>query len=246
MARAAVSVIPPRARQAEAAWTFPDGFAGQSESGCGDTSPDVAVQAAMQKSVQRIFCAAAMLLWVGGAFASGDAARWKLARPAARAYLLRGYTPIEALAADGLRPVERSFLDRAAEISREEVRIARLGTSQAASTEVRTFASQLATDHRAIADAVEALRRRKGAAAIESAPAEAPSDNYQKLAAKTGAEFDREFVRVIGEMHAETMSLFERAVAEGKDADVKDLAASFLPTLREHTNRLVELRKALE
>ena len=75
---------------------------------------------------------------------------------------------------------------------------------------------------------------------------EAPAEPYTQLAARSGAEFDREFVRVLAELHDETITLFEQAAADAKDADVRALAAGQLPMLRAHRGRIVELKKVFD
>jgi predicted outer membrane protein len=57
---------------------------------------------------------------------------------------------------------------------------------------------------------------------------------YERLARLSGSEFDREFMRHQVKMHDEAVSLFDRQVGGGKDADLKAFAARTLPTLREH------------
>jgi putative membrane protein len=173
------------------------------------------------------------------------APRWR-GQAVATNNLIRGFAA-QPLAADTLRPLERSFLEKAAETSREEMQLARLALSQAANSDLRTFAQQLAVDQRSIGDALEGLRRKRGAV-VDPAPAasEVVSEASQKLATKTGAEFDREFVRLMSEARTATIALFEQAAADIKDPDVRELAAENLPTLRAHQNRLLELKAALE
>lgn len=150
----------------------------------------------------------------------------------------------DPLAVDNLRPMERAFLRQALEACRLEGRVAQLGVSQAASSNVRTLAQQLVSDCRQIRDSVDALARKKGVIVIP--PEDAGEENYARLTELTGAAFDREFIRIAASMNDALVKLFEQAVSDGKDADIRDLAGSQIPTLRGHTNRLVELQKALE
>jgi putative membrane protein len=164
-------------------------------------------------------------------------------RPSARNLMLN--FGAEALATDTLRPSERTFLEKAAAFSSEEVQLARLAISQATGSEVKAFAQQLAADHKQISDSIESLRRKKGAT-FEAAAGEVISEAAQKLGQKTGADFDREFVRVLAGVHADAVMLFEHAMADAKDTDIRDMLGSYLPMLRDHQNKVNELRKALE
>lgn len=152
---------------------------------------------------------------------------------------------IDALAAETLRPVERTFLEKAAALSRQQIQLAQLAVSQSAGTDVRTYAQQVASDYRQISDSVEGLRRKKGVSAGSATDAFV-SESHQRLAQKTGGDFDREFVRLAGELQAAVLTLFEEVMADAKDAEVRELAGSCLPVLREHQNRVTELKKAYD
>lgn len=185
------------------------------------------------------------LVLFGLDIAASAAPHWR-PRAVASANLMRGYTA-QPLASDTLRPEERTFLEKAAAVSREQGQLARLAVSQATNSDLRAFAQQLAADQRTISDAIEGARRRKAAMTDPAAPApELLSEVSQKLASHTGADFDREFVRLLSEAQTATISLFEQAASEIKDTELRELAANHLPTLRAHQNQLVALRKAIE
>jgi putative membrane protein len=117
--------------------------------------------------------------------------------------------------------------------------------SQATGSEVKSLAQQIAADHQQINDSIESLRRKKGAA-LEAPGEVIVSEASQKLAQKSGADFDREFVRVLAGIHADAVTLFETAMSDAKDGDIRELLGSYLPMLRDHQNKVNELRKALE
>jgi predicted outer membrane protein len=157
--------------------------------------------------------------------------------------LVAGIGP-EFFAADLLRPSEQAFLDKVSGLSGDEMRLAQLAVAQAASSDVRSFAQTLVTDQRQLHDAVEALRQRKGA--VKTPQLDKLPESYQQLTAKSGGDFDREFIRMAGKADRATLALFEQALADAKDDDVRELAGTFLPMLRDHGNRLIELRRALD
>lgn len=179
-------------------------------------------------------------VWAGGTVASAAPARVR--QVSARSWVK--HYAVEPLAADGLRASEKAFLAKAMETARQQMRLAEVGASQADSSEVRSHALQLASDYRELHDALEALIRRKGG--LAGAPAGATSENYQKLTEKSGADFDREFVRTVATASGQVMSLFETAAAEAKDQDVRDFAANELPILRAHRNTIADLKKTFD
>jgi putative membrane protein len=150
----------------------------------------------------------------------------------------------EPLATDALRPTEQTFLEKAMESSRQQVRLADVGAAQANSSEVRSYALQLSADYRDLGESLDALVRRKGG--IAGAPVGTTSENYQKLTTRAGNEFDREYVRLTDELCNSVMRLFEQAANNAKDPDVREFASAQLPLLRGHQNRSVELKKIFE
>ncbi len=141
---------------------------------------------------------------------------------------------------DAPRPAERAFIERARTLLRDLRRLGELGVGNAARSEVRSHAQQVAADSQRLMEAIDGLVRKKGIAV--NALAQTPSEAYQVMAAKTGADFDRAFVMNLMELHEATSALFETATAEAKDADIRELASAQLPTLRDHRNRIVRLR----
>jgi putative membrane protein len=75
-------------------------------------------------------------------------------------------------------------------------------------------------------------------------PVAAPAE-FDRLAAKTGADFDRELLAELRTSHEKLLKLFEQALSDAKDADVRDLAGSYLPMLRDHVNHAKALQKTL-
>lgn len=151
---------------------------------------------------------------------------------------------VEPLAADSLRPAERSFLTKAAETSRQQMRLAEVGVSQAGDTQVRSQAQQMAADYRSLNEGLEALIRRKGG--IAGAPIGGTSESYRKLVEISGGDFDREFIRAAAQATDKALAMFEQVASESKDADVREFAAAQLPVLRAHRAVLTELRKTFE
>jgi putative membrane protein len=194
----------------------------------------------------RPFYFSAALLTAGFAINQAWATpEWRMRQVSARTFV-RGYTA-DALAADAPRPAERAFLEKALELSRQHMHFAELGSSQASGSEVRSYAQQILSDHRALGESLDALIRRKGIALRPSVEENtAISESYQRLAERAGADFDRQFVRAMSAQQEDLMTLFEQAAADSKDADIRALAAGQLPTLRAQRNAITELKKALD
>ena len=145
---------------------------------------------------------------------------------------------------DRLTVSERAFLAQAGESIRQLRRLGELGQSQARESEMRAHAQKIASDYRPLLERIERLARKKGAALLPSP--ETPSESYQELAAKSGPEFERAFAGILYELHERALTLFEQAAGDARDPDVRQFAASQLPMLREHRNRMTVLRKPFD
>jgi putative membrane protein len=180
-------------------------------------------------------------LLLGVTLSANAAGPWRVRHVSARD-LTNGFA-VDPLANDALRPAERSFLTKAVEGSRQQMRLAEVGVSQAVSSEVRSHAQQLVGDYRTLNDALETLIRQKGG--IAGAPVGGTSENYQKLVEKTGDSFDREFVRTIAQATDEMLTLFEQVASDSRDSDVRALAAAQIPVIRAHRTAVTELKKTI-
>jgi putative membrane protein len=151
---------------------------------------------------------------------------------------------VEPVAINDLRPTERAFLTKAMETIRQQMRLAEIGVSQATSSSVRSHAQQLAGDYRSLNEALDALIRRKGG--IANAPVGGTSETFRKLVENVGPDFDREFVRAVGQLTDAALALFEQAAADVKDTDVREFAAAELPVLRGHRSEVTDLQKTVD
>jgi putative membrane protein len=148
---------------------------------------------------------------------------------------------------DLLRPGERVFVQQIGELTRAEWRLAKLAVTQASGAAVRDFAQQLAADYGQINDSLAGLVRKKGVPVAPSATnTAATTAAYDELAARTGVDFDRSFLRTSLAAQEEMVKLYDEALADAKDADVREFAGTFRPVLRGHLNKLKELQKTLE
>ena len=64
------------------------------------------------------------------------------------------------------------------------------------------------------------------------------------LAAKSGTDFDQEFVKMIIQDHQNDIAAFEKEASSGSDPDLKNWASKALPTLRAHLTEAQAIPKA--
>lgn len=152
---------------------------------------------------------------------------------------------------------DKRFIMEVAHGGMMEVHLGKLASERASSAEVKQFAQRMVDDHSKANDELMQLASSKGvsmpqdanhshSAAAGAGSQTADSGSHKemmdpkhkaasdKLSRLSGADFDREYMRMMVKDHAKTVEKFEREAAKGKDPDVKAWAAKTLPTVREH------------
>jgi len=136
---------------------------------------------------------------------------------------------------------DRKFIEKAAKGGMAEVEIGRLAQEKASSAQVMQFAKRMVDDHSKANDQLKGLAALKGVT-LPSEMDKGDRRDMDKLAKKSGADFDREYMKHMVSNHKKDVSEFKDEAKSAKDADVKTFAASTLPTLEQH----LELAKSTE
>jgi putative membrane protein len=129
---------------------------------------------------------------------------------------------------------DRKFIEEAANSGMFEVQVSQLAASKATDANVKSFASMLVDQHTAANNELVKIANARGVE-LPAAPKRALRRDTEKLGKKSGAEFDRDFVREVGiKAHEKDIKLFEKASKDVKDAELKGFVDKTLPVLREH------------
>jgi putative membrane protein len=150
-------------------------------------------------------------------------------------------TSSTAPAATSLTPDDQTFLTKAAQGGMAEVDLGSLAAQSAAAADVKAFGSQMVTDHSKANDELKQLAAQKGFTP-PAEPNQEQKDLKAKLSAKSGKDFDKEYMKAMVDDHEKDVKEFEKAAASASDPDVKAWAAKTLPTLRHH----LEMAKGTE
>ena len=128
---------------------------------------------------------------------------------------------------------DRNFLMDAAMGGMMEVELGRLATTNGASDAVKQFGQRMVDNHSKAHTELLSLATTKGI----TLPAELDEKHrahVTKLSSLTGADFDREYSKMMLSDHKKDVAAFEKQSTRGADADLKTFATNTLPTLREH------------
>lgn len=135
---------------------------------------------------------------------------------------------------------DTSFLADAIRGGLAEVEAGRVGAARGSSPEVRRFGERMVRDHSAVNEKLKAIAAKHKIEADGTygtqplRPEEGAAAEMKKIAAMSGAEFDRAFVGHMVKDHEKDVALFRAQAKDGKDGELKGLAAATLPTLEEH------------
>jgi putative membrane protein len=128
---------------------------------------------------------------------------------------------------------DRDFLMDAAMGGMLEVELGRLATQQGTSDAVKQFGQRMVDDHSKANEELMSLAQSKGIT-LPTTIDEKHKKDMTKLSGLSGAEFDREYSKMMLSDHRKDVSEFEKQSTRGTDADLKAFASKTLPTLQEH------------
>jgi putative membrane protein len=127
------------------------------------------------------------------------------------------------------------FVQKAMASGKMEVQMGQLGQQQGQDPQVKALAAALVRDHS------EANQKLQQIASTKSITQDQKGGEHQKhqrhldkLKSQTGAEFDKEFVRMALKHHKKDIQEFEKAQTQVNDTELKSFISETLPKLRQH------------
>jgi putative membrane protein len=173
-----------------------------------------------------------------GAFAAGNTTSSTSAQSSAP-------QPKATEPATNLSHGDRKFLENAAQGGMAEVQLGKLAEQKASSDQVKQFGKRMVTDHQKANDELKKIASDKGF----NLPAELSSSDrreYDKLQGKSGADFDREYMKEMVSDHKKDVKDFQSEAKSAKDGDLKNFATSTLPTLEQHLDLAQQTENAVK
>jgi putative membrane protein len=122
--------------------------------------------------------------------------------------------------------------------------LARVGFDKAKEPEVKLFAERLLTDHQRANETLQRLAAAEGAQAAGDLPADR-RDAIHRLAQASGNAFDARFLDLLGiRAQRDEIALYESAIGNVKNRNLREFAQHALPSLRRHLSAAQELQRA--
>jgi putative membrane protein len=145
----------------------------------------------------------------------------------------------------GNKENDAEFLVNAAEISRNEIRLGQLAQQKGNISAVKELGKMMEYDHtKSLADLTALAETKK--MALPVAQTDQGEEEYDRLNAKSGDEFNEEYCKMMVSGHKHAIDVFEKAAMDCTDAAIKAWAASTLPTLRNHLDHALTCQRECE
>lgn len=128
---------------------------------------------------------------------------------------------------------DTDFFTQAAEGGLAEAALSNVAVEKAQSEAVKQFARMMVTEHTQANQELTQLAASKNVTLPAALPEKRQRD-VARLNGASGADFDREYMKMMVSDHEKTVKLFERQAERGTDADAKAWAAKMLPALQGH------------
>jgi putative membrane protein len=135
-----------------------------------------------------------------------------------------------------------SFIVRVANSGMAETAITSSAREKAAYEDVKGFAGMLYRDHTALNQQVKDIAAKKNIV-LPATMTEDKQKQVDELQKNTGKNYDKEFVKAMIKNHEAGIDMFQKAVQDAKDTEIRDFADKTIPILRAHLDSAKALQK---
>jgi len=150
----------------------------------------------------------------------------------------------KAADASKLERSDRQMLEDLAQGNMAEVDAGKMALEKSQNAEVKKFAQHMVDDHSKALGEVQALATAKNVT-LPDGPGAMAKTKATALKALSGNLFDKEYAKRAGVGdHETTLKLLQKIQKDGKDSDLKALAAKMQPTVEHHLQMAKDLAPA--
>ncbi len=152
---------------------------------------------------------------------------------------------VVALGQGVLSSSEEEFIKNVSQGGLKEVELGKLAAKRGLSKEVKQLGKMMVAEHTKMNKELAKLAAKKKVRLAKEMDEERRED-YNKLAAFSGKEFDEEYIEAMIDDHESEIKEFEDMAEDAEDAGVKQFAAKTLPTLKKHLQHIENLKQKME
>lgn len=136
----------------------------------------------------------------------------------------------------GTTGMSNDFVTKAADGGMMEVELAKIAQTNGSSAAVKDYGKMLETDHSKANAELMSIATGDNIAAPKTM-SEMHAMHVKELQAKTGADFDKAYIKMMVEDHNKDIAEFKKASTSNDNAKVKAFAAKTLPVLQMHLTK---------
>lgn len=145
---------------------------------------------------------------------------------------------------------DANVLDVLTVANQGEIDYSQIAAEKASNASVKQFAQKMVKDHGTMLEAVKGLASRLGLTPAANDKAndlkEETAKDINDLNAKTGADFDKEFMEEQIDMHQETLDLLNDLDGRTTNADLKAAIAEAKPKVQAHLDEAKVIKDAID
>jgi putative membrane protein len=138
---------------------------------------------------------------------------------------------------------DESFYTNAAQGGLAEVDAGKLAEAKASNDTIKDFAGMMVKDHSTANQKLWSLAADKSVK-LPTTPSVEQTASAEKLKLLSGTAFDKAYIRNQLDAHRDTVALFKKEIASGKDAQAKQFASATLPTVQAHLAKITQIAAA--
>src|SRR5690606_22892191 len=116
---------------------------------------------------------------------------------------------------------------------------------KATNTQVKEFAAMLVKDHEGVNASLKTLASGKGIT-LPTTVKDSEQRDLSDLREKSGADFDKEFMDMMVDLHQEDVNRLEKMADNAEDAQIRNFAASNLPKMKQHLEKAKSIKDNLK
>ncbi|MBV9346117.1 MAG: DUF4142 domain-containing protein [Gammaproteobacteria bacterium] len=132
---------------------------------------------------------------------------------------------------------DHTFMRRLAWAGNGEIEVGQLAQQKGGSQAVKDFGAMMVKDHTAGAEQLKSLASSKNVS-LPSGVGPANKTAKAKLELLSGDSFDKAYIANQVKAHKDAVTLLQKEISSGQDADAKALAQKLLPTIQSHLQKI--------
>lgn len=152
---------------------------------------------------------------------------------------------LAAMTASAYAASDNGFVEKAARGGLAEVQLGQLAQEKATNPDVKAMAQHIVQGHQKANQELQQMAQSKGIT-VPTDVGRKYEKSHEKLAKLSGAEFDKEYVKVMVKDHKDDIKDFQKQAKRGDDPELKSWAAQTVPVLQEHLKMAEALQDQLK